>query len=46
MKLSEFRTLCGMYNVLESVALEYPEIVDALRKREDKKVKLLMDELF
>ena len=46
MKLSEFNTLCGMYNVLESVALECPEIVEALRNREDKKVKMLLDELF
>jgi hypothetical protein len=46
MKLSEFNTLCGMYSVLESVALECPEIVQALRNREDEKVKLLMEELF
>jgi hypothetical protein len=46
MKLSEFNTLCGMYNVYEGTALEYPEIVEALKNRQDEKVKLLMDELF
>lgn len=46
MKLSEFNTLCGKYNVLESLALEYPEIVEALKNRDDSRVKLLMDELF
>jgi len=46
MKKTEFMTLCGKYNVHECLALEYPEIVNALKNREDERVEELMNELF
>lgn len=46
MKKWDFMLLCGAHNVDVSIALEAPEIVEALRDRDDERVAVLMDEIF